>query len=535
MTLPTPKSLLLTALLALISVPAHAATLYALTQRSRLIRFESGAPGILTNDVPVTGIAMGDRVAGIDFRPANGILYGVTTGSRIYTIDPQTGAATQIGTTPFTPAVSGMIFGTDFNPVPDRIRLVSNTGQNLRLQPDTGAVAATDTNISYVSSDVNFGSTPSLVEVAYTNSFSGATVTTLFGIDSSTSSLVRIGSPDGTPVSPNSGMLSTIGKLGPGVVSTAVGFDISRFGQAFAAFQTMSANSSSLYIIDLATGAATTLGAIGSNLIVTGLAISENTGNTGDCNLTGAPTVTAVTNAASFAPTASPNELVTVFYTGLAGVTATAAGMQNFLAGHFPTELACIAVEVGGVRAPVTYAGGGQINAQIPVNTVASQTTTRIVLNPGRPNEIRGTVLNGPAVQPNAPALFTFNNRTVAAQSVAFATIADPAVVPTGRFAKPGETVILYGTGFGVTEPVYQSGELPSAPASTRDTMTVIIGGQTLAPDDVIYAGVSPGSISGLYQVNVRIPASAASGNLPVTVRINGQQSQDGVTIPVQQ
>ena len=528
------------AVLAGTSVPASAATLYALTANSRLVRFESSAPGILTNDVAVTGVASGDRIAGIDVRPANGQLYGVTTGSRIYTINPLTGAATQVGANQFTPAATGTVFGVDFNPVPDRIRFVSNTGQNLRLQPDTGAVAATDTNITYAAGDVNIASTPSVVEVAYTNSFAGATVTTLYGIDSATSSLVRIGSVDGTPVSPNSGMLTTVGKLGPGIVNTAVGFDISRFGQAFAAFQSMSANSSFLYTVDLTTGAATPVGPIGANLIVTGLAIFENTGPVGDCNLTGNPTITGITNAASFGPAASPNELVTVFYSGITGVTNTQAGMSIFFAGRFPTELACVAVEFGGVRAPVTYAGMGQINAQIPVNTATGQTTTRLILNPGRPNEIRGTVVNGPTVQQYAPALFTLGatrsgGNTVAAQSASFALIADPAVIPGGRFAKPGEIVVLYGTGFGVTAPVYQSGELPDALANTRDTVTVMIGGQTLAAGDVLYAGLSPGSISGLYQINVRIPANAANGNLPVVVMIGGQRSQDSVTIPVQQ
>lgn len=530
------SSLLLAATCAATCVPVSAATLYALTSNARLVRFESGAPGILTNDVSITGIATGDRLAGIDFRPANGQLYGVTVGSRVYTINPLSGNATQVGANTFTPAASGTVFGVDFNPVPDRLRFVSNTGQNLRLQPDTGAVAATDTNIAYAAGDANSGTTPALAEVAYTNSFSGATLTSLFAIDTANSSLVRVGSPDGTPVSPNSGMLTTVGKLGPGIVSSALGFDISRFGQAFAAFQPMSANSSSLYTIDLTTGAATSLGAIGSNLIVTGLAISENTGPAGDCNLTGTPTVTGIVNAASFTPAASPNGLVTVFYSGFTGVTTAAAGASTFFAGRFPTELSCISVEFGGVRAPLTYAGPNQVNAQIPVNTPAGQTTTRLILNPGRPNEIRGTVLNGPTVQAYAPALFTLNGQSVAAQSAAFNLIADPAVIPTGRFARAGDVVILYGTGFGLTTPVYQSGELPDAPAATSLPVTVSLGGITLAPApaDVIYAGVSPGSVSGLYQINIRIPANAPAGNLPVIVRINGQATQDNVTIPVQ-
>ena len=514
--------------------PTQAATVYALTASSRLIRFDSSAPGILTNDVPVSGLVSGDRLAGIDFRPANGLLYGVSSGSRIYTINPQTGAAAQVGTSAFTPAASGTVFGVDFNPVPDRIRFVSNTGQNLRLQPDTGAVAATDTSIAYTAGDVNAATPPSIAEVAYTNSFAGATVTTLYAIDSATSSLVRVGSPDGTPVSPNSGMLATVGKLGPGIVSTAVGFDISRFGTAYAAFQAMSANSSSLYTVDLNTGAATSIGPIGSNLIVTGLAIQENTGPTGACSLTGTPAINGIANAASFTGPIAPNSLATAFFSGITGTTAAMASAADLFAGRFPLELGCIAIEIGGVRAPVTYTGLSQINFQIPVSAVSGVTTTRLILNPGRANEVRGTVLNGPTIQASAPGLFTLNGTSVAAQAADFTLIGNPATFPGARAARPGEVILLYATGLGLTEPVYQSGEIPAATAAIRGSLTVNFGGIAVAPADILYAGVTQGSISGLYQINLRVPAAVANGTVPVQIAVDGVTSQSDVTIPVQ-
>ena len=515
-------------------VPTQAATVYALTANSRLVRFDSSASGVLTNDVPVSGLVLGDRLAGIDFRPANGLLYGVSSGSRIYTINPQTGVASQVGIAAFTPAASGAVFGVDFNPVPDRIRFVSNTGQNLRLQPDTGAVAATDTSIAYTAGDVNAATPPSIVEVAYTNGFAGATVTTLYAIDSATSSLVRVGSPDGTPVSPNAGMLTTVGKLGPGIVSTSVGFDISRFGTAYAAFQAMSANSSSLYTVDLTTGSATLVGPIGSNLIVTGLAIQENTGPTGACGLTGTPAISGITNAASFTGAIAPNSLATLFFSGVSGTTATLAGAADLFAGRFPIELGCIAVEIGGVRTPVTYTGLSQINFQVPVGAIAGATTTRLVLNPGRANEIRGTVLNGPTIQATAPGLFTLNGTSAAAQAADFTLIGNPTTFPNARPARPGEVILLYATGLGLTEPVYQSGEIPTANAAIRGSLTVNIGGIAVPSTDVLYAGVTQGSISGLYQINVRVPAAVANGTVPVQIGIDGVNSQADVTIPVQ-
>ncbi len=133
-------------------------------------------------------------------------------------IDPVTGAATAVGAA-FTPALSGTAFGFDFNPTVDRIRVVSDTGQNLRLNPDTGAVAAVD-------GALNPGA-PHVVGSAYTNNFAGATTTTLYAIDAATDQLL-IQNP------PNNGTLAPVGPLG---VDTGddVGFDITaNDGVAFA-------------------------------------------------------------------------------------------------------------------------------------------------------------------------------------------------------------------------------------------------------------------------------------------------------------
>jgi hypothetical protein len=97
----------------------------------------------------------------IDFRPATGELYALSSASKLYVINTSNASARAVSTTAFSPAVSGTIASIDFNPTVDRIRLVSNTGQNLRLHPETGAVAATDMNI-------NGGGTPSVAGVAYT-------------------------------------------------------------------------------------------------------------------------------------------------------------------------------------------------------------------------------------------------------------------------------------------------------------------------------------------------------------------------------
>jgi len=105
--------------------------------------------------------------------------------------------------------------------------------------------------------------------------------------------------------------------------------------------------------------------------------------------------------------------------------------------------------------------------------------------------------------------------------------------VTGARVAQPGETITLYGTGFGVTDPYFQPGELASGVARVRDPLTISIGGIALASADVTYAGLSPQSISALYQFNVRLPSTLATGEAPVTIAIGGRQTQTGVVIPV--
>jgi hypothetical protein len=161
--------------------------------------------------------------------------------------------------------LNGNSFGFDFNPVPDRIRLVSDGGQNIRLNPNDGTVAGMDTALPFAAGDANAGQTPAgLVGSAYTNSFQGSTSTTLFGISPNLGVLARQGSVGGTPVSPNTGQLTTIGSLGVAANGGPLGFDIATPTNAgFASITPQGGNQSQFYTINLVTGAATLIGAIG--------------------------------------------------------------------------------------------------------------------------------------------------------------------------------------------------------------------------------------------------------------------------------
>jgi Domain of unknown function (DUF4394) len=225
---------------------ARAELLYA-TNGTSLTRFDSSTLGVTTT-VPVTGLQAGETLVGIDVRPANQVLYGVGSTSRVYTINPVTGAATAVGT-PGSFALNGTAFGTDFNPVPDRIRQVSNTEQNLRLNPDTGGLAATDTALNPAGN---------VVGVAYANNFAGATTTTLYAVDSAAGTLGIVSNPNG------GGPITTVGSLGLGTnLNESIGFDIS--GASGIGFATITTGGvSRLYTVNLATGSATPQGSIGT-------------------------------------------------------------------------------------------------------------------------------------------------------------------------------------------------------------------------------------------------------------------------------
>ncbi|MBW4612378.1 MAG: DUF4394 domain-containing protein [Desmonostoc vinosum HA7617-LM4] len=184
------------------------------------------------------------NLQGIDFRPANGLLYGVTDTDKVYTINPENGKATFVSqlSNSFN---GGFQSGFDFNPVPDRLRIVGSNDQNLRTNVETGEVSV-DKPLAYASDDMNANVDPNVTAAAYTNSVAGATSTQLFGIDYDLDVLV-LQNP------PNDGTLKTIGKLGVNFAPLG-GFDILTDAQGNNTAYALSG--STLYTINLSTGAA---------------------------------------------------------------------------------------------------------------------------------------------------------------------------------------------------------------------------------------------------------------------------------------
>ena len=481
---------------------------YALTANNALISFNASTPNTVISNTAITGLPQGENLVGIDFRPRTNQLFALSSASRIYTLNLTTGAATAVGTTAFTPALAGTSFGFDFNPVPDRIRVTSDTDQNLRLNPDTGAVAATDTVLSFMTGDANAAANPNIVGAAYTNSFAGPTSTTLYGIDSNLDILVRQGSVGGAPDSPNNGKLNTVGTLGIDTTDQ-VGFDIVAPNDvAYASLTSAGASGSSLYSINLNTGAATLVGAIGSSQIIRDIAIPA----------TFIPSAQqagfAVANAASFSiDSVAPESIATVFGSFVTTNNQPASAMGLPL----PTTLGGVRVTVNGVAAGLWYAGATQINFLVPAGTAEGQATFVIT-------DASGATKTGQvSITRSAPGLFSAD-ASGAGTASGFSTPDGVALTPitAGGSINPGTAanpmwLVLYGTGLRNTP-----ADNPTDANGVAESVMATVQG---IPARVTYAGPVAG-LSGLDQINIVIPPQlAGAGRVNIRLVVNGQAS----------
>ena len=211
------------------AVYAPLMTLRAVTSDGLLVRFGNIFPNILLSQNPITGLQPGETIVGIDFRPTTRELYAVGSSSRLYTVAAD-GEVTQVGLAPFAILLDGTHFGVDFDPVSDRLRVISNTGQNLRIHPDTGKVIDGDPNTDGVQPDTPITPAGSVVGLAYTNSSPGATASTAIGLEVTQDRLVRIGGVNGAP-SANGGVVTDLAPLGVNA-STITAFDMAQVGHA---------------------------------------------------------------------------------------------------------------------------------------------------------------------------------------------------------------------------------------------------------------------------------------------------------------
>jgi hypothetical protein len=238
-----------------------------LTADGRLVRFGECRPSRLREIAPISGLGGPDSaLLGIDFRVKDGVLYGVGNGGGIYQIDTTSGVATL--DSQLTVPLEGASFGVDFNPAADRLRVVSDSGQNLRHNLDD------DTTIADGVLKNGDATALGVAGAAYTNNDADAsTATTLLDVDTAQDQ-ISLQSP------PNAGNLAATGKLTVDA-GAAVGFDIyTQLDDGVASdnwgFASLAVNGKSVfYRINLLTGRAIPIGALGAPLVDIALPLDQ--------------------------------------------------------------------------------------------------------------------------------------------------------------------------------------------------------------------------------------------------------------------
>lgn len=240
-----------------------------------------------------------------------------------------------------------------------------------------------------------------------------------------------------------------------------------------------------------------------------------------------APTITGVANAAGGQPGVFPNAYLSIYGSNFAPAGFTDDWGKSVVNGQLPTALDNVSVMIGSQPAYVSYLSSGQINVLAPPNLGLGSMQVTVTANGSTSDPFAVTSQQyGPAFfpWPNGQPVATHTDYTWA---VANGTFSGVTTVP----AKPGEAIILWGTGFGPTSPAAPVGaEVPASPTDyTASPVTMTIGG-TPAP---VYATALASSFAGLYQVVVTVPASLANGSYPILATINGANSPTGVILAV--
>jgi Domain of unknown function (DUF4394) len=232
---------------ALVAAAPASAEMIAALQDGTSIAMIDTAKMAVTSTAALAGGAM---LVGIDVRPSDGKLYGVTAAGVIVTLDPASGKwDKKSDLSEKLPA--GVAYTVDFNPVADRMRLMASNGMSLRINVDDGK-ATVDGSHKYAEGDKMKSATPKVTAGAYVNSMAGAKETALYNIDAASGTLVK-------QAPPNDGILNTVGSLGV-KVEGPIAFDIASDGKGGNSAWLLVGNV--LHSVDLATGAAKAAGPI---------------------------------------------------------------------------------------------------------------------------------------------------------------------------------------------------------------------------------------------------------------------------------
>lgn len=258
------------------AVPTSGTLAYGLNASGQLVTFGLGNAASSASTKAISGLNSGDTLVDLDFNPNTSALYAFAGSGQVYTLDTLTGAATANT----TPLVALAPFKTDFNPVANRVRVFGASASNFRLSVDPAPAAApkgtvtSDGTLAYAAADANSGKTPNLMGAAYTNSYVNGgvgsalpTTTSLYSVDAATNTL------DLHTVGPAFSTLTTVGALGI-TLSSNVGFDIVTSGGNNGTNTAYLVNDSTLYTVNLTSGAVTQVAVLSAPLKALAVTIS---------------------------------------------------------------------------------------------------------------------------------------------------------------------------------------------------------------------------------------------------------------------
>jgi uncharacterized protein (TIGR03437 family) len=213
----------------------------------------------------------------------------------------------------------------------------------------------------------------------------------------------------------------------------------------------------------------------------------------------------------------APNDVLSIFGTNLAwSAQALAAG--DILSGVLPLQLGNCQVFVDNTPAPLYYVSPSQINFMVPSMLTPGDVTIRVVREGVTGPPVTVTLADA------APELFELGG-------YAIATHLDYSLITTANPAQAGETVVLYGVGFGQTVPNIGIGAIPQAAARVVASVTVLLNGTPVDAREILYAGITPGS-AGLYQINLTLP-DAPGTDPEIRVAMGAQTSRAGLLLAV--
>jgi uncharacterized protein (TIGR03437 family) len=255
------------------------------------------------------------------------------------------------------------------------------------------------------------------------------------------------------------------------------------------------------------------------------------------------PTITSIAGAGLSTPPVQ--QLTTAGLFSIFGTNFAPAGTSHPLTAAdltnggttLPTNMAQTCAQIGTTKIPLTYVGASQINAQASTLPASGNVQVSVIANCGTANETASAPVTV-AVAPSAPEFLTFagTHSVAAVQAASGAYVGKAGLLPGLTFAPAhaGDVLTIFGVSFGPTLSTAPPGVLATGSASTLGAASVTIGGVPVPPQQLLYTGLSP-TFSGLYQVNLIVPAGVQPGDQPIVIQVNGGTSPAGTVLTIGQ